>query len=251
MHRSTIANNDASVDTLTRAIASAVSIQDLLSIDGMQLIANNDVKGKARLRLEDASHAWYIKIYFASNIKKKLAPIFRLGTPATREAHNTQRIAACGITTPKIAASGFTTRFALYERSYLVMENIRKSTTVWHYFQAHYDEELVLDVGEMLARIHRKGLVHRDFHGKNILIPENRQPLVLIDNLSVKSSTCTADRIRDVARFVRKHDKVWLRPEGMSAYLQRYFRLAPGGQNWPRQFDAFQALVNEELSPYR
>ena len=119
-------------------------------------------------------------VYFIKKIYRKsplywLHNLFRCGTSIRGEVV-AKRLQAAGITVPQIILVGEKRRGIFLENEYLLFHFIPAMKTVRDVFMDEDREEtlneIFMRIGELAARMHLAGVVHRDFHLENIYVNE-------------------------------------------------------------------------------
>ena len=112
-----------------------------------------------------------------------------------------------GIPTPRVAAAGRRLVGGVVERSYVVTERVPGGSHVDRALCALEGEArqgLLRATGELVGRLHREGLAHRDLKAGNLLVADDGS-LVLVDLDGVRSrrSVTLSRASRDLARLFR------------------------------------------------
>jgi tRNA A-37 threonylcarbamoyl transferase component Bud32 len=207
----------------------------------------------------------FIKIYWRSGWIKKLKDLLRAnrlacwmvrGSPeACRESKNIMRLKQLGFNTPSVIDFGRVRQSFLSSHSYLVLEVIADSETVWSFFRREFDQDLMEQVAHTLWEIHRHGFVHGDSHSKNILVAheQEKKKIYLIDLLMLRRSRKQSHRLADITRFLSKNKRVWLDERAVQVFLDAYYRCANQEESLYLDAEDFKADVKkglERFAPY-
>jgi hypothetical protein len=129
-------------------------------------------------RVELPSGVIFLKHFKTSHAWEILRNTLR-GTPAAREAHAVQAVAAANIETMTCVAVGCQSRGPLARDSFLASSAIEKAIPLDSVARdpqyaslrtPAFRRELARALGRLCGRLHRAGLVHRDLHPANLLV---------------------------------------------------------------------------------
>ncbi|MCH7989517.1 MAG: hypothetical protein IID46_10280 [Planctomycetes bacterium] len=162
-------------------------------------------------RLDLPSGRFYLKHYRISDWRAQFQNLFR-PCKAELESNAARRLRELEINTFEPVALGKTYGFGLVKDSFLISREIENVETVQEFVQYSLNrlskrrqtvlrQRLALELGRLTARLHRGGLVHRDFHAGNLLMqvsPEQSVKLWLIDLHAV--SFCRQPALRHIKR---------------------------------------------------
>jgi tRNA A-37 threonylcarbamoyl transferase component Bud32 len=157
------------------------------------------------------SGRFYLKHYRIPDWRAQFQNVFR-PCKAELESNAARRLMELDINTFEPVALGKTYGFGLVKDSFLISREIENIETVQEFVQHSLSrlpkrqqtvlrQRLALELGRLTARLHRGGLVHRDFHAGNLLMqvsPEHSVKLWLIDLHAV--SFCRQPTLRHIKR---------------------------------------------------
>jgi tRNA A-37 threonylcarbamoyl transferase component Bud32 len=196
--------------------------------------------------------ALYLKEYRFTTFAQRLKSLF--GSPAHREWHTALRIIERGISTFTPLAVGTLRRFGLPVASYLVSREVDHARPLKGYLlhREHHDDQSGWEAGKAvtcsLARfvrdLHRRGILHGDFHWGNILIDARdlsdiRWYLMDLHRIQLKRRLRDRDRIANLASLgtafrcnSRKSERL--------RFLMQYAR---GDERWKKQLGYFARRI--------
>ena len=162
-------------------------------------------------RLNLSSGRFYLKHYRIPDWRAQFQNLFR-PCKAELESNAAHRLMKLEINTFEPIALGKTYHCGLVKDSFLISREIENVETVQEFVQHTLSQlpkrrqtvlrqRLALELGRLTARLHRGGLVHRDFHAGNLLMqvsPEQSVKLWLIDLHAV--SFCRQPTLRHIKR---------------------------------------------------
>lgn len=154
----------------------------LINREGVRhALTRRELPSRTVTRLEPASPELpplYLKEYRFPTFMSRMKYIFR--SPADREWRTAHRIAQRGIPTFEPLAVGTRRRFGLPVASYLISREIEHARPLKDYLldrecrddQAGWAirQSILRSLASFVREVHRRGILHRDFHWGNILI---------------------------------------------------------------------------------
>jgi len=226
---------------------------DLRAVPLLEIVRIEENKGKAAIRFSIDGERVFAKIYWSISPLKRLKDGVRGVTLGVKEARNIKRIASCGVDTPELLAYGSSAAWLVPNHSYLILREIGQAETLWAYVNRTADTGIVTDAAELIWRIHHCGLVHRDLHSKNVLLQQDdgARRLVVIDALGVGRVERRAARVAELARFLRKHGRIWLNRESVDRFCQRYYQLGGNPLSKYNNYNEFRNILDRKLSEYK
>ncbi len=145
-------------------------------LDGVTTVKSGPHRSVYRVELP--SGVIFLKHFKTSHTWEILRNTLR-GTPAAREAHAVQAVAAANIETMTCVALGCQSRGPLARDSFLASSAIEKAIPLDSVARdpqyaslrtPAFRRELARALGRLCGRLHRAGLVHRDLHPANLLV---------------------------------------------------------------------------------
>lgn len=231
-----------------RDTLSPAALNRLIRGEGVsRALLRRDLSSRTVTRLEPASPelpALYLKEYRFPTFAERLKHLF--GSPAHREWHTALRINERGISTFKPLAVGTLRRFGLPVASYLVSREVDHARPLRDYLlhREHHDDQSGREAGNAitcsLARfvreLHRRGILHGDFHWGNILIDARdlsdiRWYLMDLHRIQLKRRLGDRDRIINLASLGTAFRCTARKTERLR-FLMQYAR---GDERWEKQ----------------
>ena len=194
----------------------------------------------------------YLKEYRLRTFTGRIKHLFR--SPADREWHTALRIAERGVPTFVPLAVGNERRFGLPTASYLITKEIGHAQSLKDYLVDHHLEDALQagadrkQITSSLARfvkdLHRKGVVHHDFHWGNILIDAGTKEAIrwyLMDLHRAKLKTRLHDRqrVNNLAALNTAFRYTTRKTERLR-FLALY---AQGDKRWEKRLHYFARLI--------
>jgi len=205
----------ADPDSIEIAERIANVLDTIRSVPGCIIIKENPTRSVYHLPAGADYPALIVKHYHAhlrDYVKHLIVP-----TKAAAEWRAAERLRAAGIPVPKFCAMAEKRRGPFFEDACLVMEAIPECRLSDEYISPesdiHYADpeerrELLGRIVDLAAAMHERGILHRDYHGENVLASSNAQgklDLYVIDLHRMRFPLVlrTKHRIRTVAHVVR------------------------------------------------
>jgi len=238
-------------DTLSPAV-----LNRLIRREGVShALLQRELSSRTVTRLEPASPELpplYLKEYRFPTFAERLKHLF--GSPAHREWHTALRTIERGISTFKPLAVGTLRRFGLPVASYLVSREVDHARPLKDYLldRIHRDDRSGWEAGKAitcsLARfvreLHRRGVLHRDFHWGNILIDARdlahiRWYLMDLHRIQLKRRLRDRDRIANLASLGTAFRCTSRKTERLR-FLMHYAR---DDERWEKQLGYFARRI--------
>lgn len=201
-----------------RESLSPAALNRLINREGVRhALTQRELSSRTVTRLEPASPELpplYLKEYRFPTFMSRIKHTFR--SPADREWRTAHRIAQRGIPTFEPLAVGTRRRFGLPVASYLISREIEHARPLKDYLldrecrgdQAGWAtrQSILRSLARFVREVHRRGMLHRDFHWGNILIdtrdPKNiRWYLMDLHRVALKRRLHDRDRVKNLASF--------------------------------------------------
>jgi tRNA A-37 threonylcarbamoyl transferase component Bud32 len=231
-----------------RDTLSPAALNRLIRREGVShALLRRELSSRTVTRLEPASPelpALYLKEYRFPTFAERLKHLF--GSPAHREWHTALRIVERGISTFTPLAVGTLRRFGLPVASYLVSREVDHARPLMDFLldRKRHDEQSGWEAGKAitcsLARfvreLHRRGVLHKDFHWGNILIDARdlsdiRWYLMDLHRIQLKRRLRDRDRIANLASLGTAFRFTTRKTERLR-FLMQYAR---GDEQWETQ----------------
>ncbi|MCE9594672.1 MAG: lipopolysaccharide kinase InaA family protein [Planctomycetes bacterium] len=147
----------------------------------------------------------------------------RVRAPATIEAENLAELAAAGFPVPRAIAAHVDARaFGVGVRSVLVMERVAHDADLGSALAEASSERRrawLVELAELVARLHRAGFYHRDLYFQHVVLPRERRAsssFVLLDCGRVRRERAPRERwfVKDLAALAHSRpsavgDREW------------------------------------------
>jgi tRNA A-37 threonylcarbamoyl transferase component Bud32 len=179
--------------------------------------------------------ALYVKVFHPEGVTGRIKNL--LWSRADREWKASRELERRGVPTPRVLARG-EAKNRLSLRRYLVSEGLPKAHTLKDYLEeGHYGRlepqkkiETIKEFARFVAKVHKNGIDHRDFHWENMLVRDTgdgENSLYVIDlhcvrvrheltltrriealatlNLSLDQRTTKTQRLRFLKEYARSH----------------------------------------------
>ncbi len=194
----------------------------------------------------------YLKEYRCPNFTDRVKHLF--ASPAERERRTALRIAERGISTFEPLALGTLRRFGLPVASYLVSREVAHARPLKDHFldRGHNTDQAGWAAGKAIAcsladfvrELHRRGILHRDFHWGNILVDVRdlsniRWYLMDLHRIQLKQRLRERDRIANLAALGTAFRLTTCK----AARLRFLTRYARGDERWEKRMRHFVRLI--------
>ncbi len=196
--------------------------------------------------------ALYLKQYRFPHFTGRLKHMFH--SPADREWKTSLRIAARGIPTFEPLAVGTLRRFGLPAASYLISREIDNARSLKDYLLDRQSRDaqtsrvagktIIRSLARFVRDLHRKGILHRDFHWGNILIDARdlhniRWYLMDLHRVRLISRLNDRDRVDNLAALGTAF-RFTARGEERFRFLAEYAR---GDERWRKRLRHFARRI--------
>jgi len=197
----------------------------------------------------------YLKEYHCSGFLKAVKG--RFYSPAEREYHLAHLLAEKGVPTFTPLAVSTVRKGGLPRKSYLLSKSIEGAQSLKEFMHDRYlnqesagaleKKRVTVGLAEFVSNLHRKGILHRDFHWGNILIKEEgkndyRFYLMDLHRVELKSTVSRGERIKNLASLNTGFCQVVSRAERLR-FLKAYVE---GDEKGKECYPRFSRLVEEK-----
>lgn len=203
----------------------------------------------------------FVKHHRRMALKESLKDLIRI-SKARNEWRLTRAIAACGVPTVEPLAFGERRRLGILRESYFVSKRLPACESVHElvlreakreHLGAGFKKkrEFILELARLIARVHQKGIDHRDLHAGNVLIEKkegNRFYLLDLDRAKIHPRLSRRRRVAALAQFSMFFTLFVSRADRLR-FFKEYYRQDPAPWSdypkWARLIeDKTQRMVN-------
>jgi Lipopolysaccharide kinase (Kdo/WaaP) family len=218
--------------------------------DGVTIVKSGPHRSVYRIEL--SSGIVFLKHFKTSHAWEILRNTLR-GTPAAREAHAAQAVAAANIETMTCVAVGCQSRGPLARDSFLAssaienvipLDSLARDPARASLRTPAFRRELARALGRLCGRLHRAGLVHRDLHPGNLLVEVTDAAAGMIVPLPIRLKLIDLQGVRP-----RRNWGVVFRRGARARWdlfgLFNFFQMAGRADRW-RFLDAYLSEVHTD-----
>lgn len=201
-----------------------------------------DYNDRSMIRYVYRGQLLYVKFFWANGIVRLMKDLARGGRGALREASGFSVLNECGLNHPQILAYGTSMENIIKGFSYIVTREVAHPVTIADYFCDSKDISVAYRLGEDIAAMHSRNIVHNDLHPENVLLSyDNQKKLYFLDSMEVRCRRRRDCKIRDLVNFFYYADRFsWIEKEEVFFSIFRsYCRRFPDIASEPKRLQAF------------
>lgn len=235
---------------------------------------HREVKNRLTYEARLGELHFYVKRHLGCGWKEVLKEWYRLRKPvvsARTEWEGAEALAAAGVRVPRVLGKGERGRYPHAVESFVALEALENCETLEHFQPGwmrydgtrwvHLKHALIDEVASAAARMHGKGINHRDFYLNHFLVnrdfieswqPGIAVPLHLIDLHRVQQRTSVPSRwlLKDLAALLFSALNAGLTSTDCARFLRIY--LGAGWKNKVRADAAFwKKVIQKAIQLYR
>lgn len=172
--------------------------------------------GRGELHLFRGRHEVVIRKYRHGGVLRRLTgDIFLFGFRPFREVKVTEMAKSAGVPTLEILAAIRKREWGVWYRGYLITRYLPEAVDLIYYLvqqpEGKRRRDAIKKAGEVVRRMHQRGIYHADLHLKNFLVEERKGAKVYLidfDQSEICAHLRPAQRMKNLKRLDRSAEKL-------------------------------------------